>query len=238
MPSAQQKETGEPLLISTDRKRTDLNSLLHAVGVSNVGHLTSMHGREKVLFAEGEPARGIYILRAGRATISMSSSEGRVAILRTAQPGDVLGLNSVLQNGEYDTTLKTLEPCRTDFISRAHLIELMEKSHAGTHAVLNLLSRELNEFSDRARSLLLLQTAAARMAGLLLEWCNKVDFDSSGVARIDKFFTHEQLAQMICTSRETVTRLLASLSRRNIIKITPDSILIRNFVALEQMAKS
>lgn len=238
MPSAQQKETAEPLLISTDRQRTDLNSLLHAVGVSNVGHLTSMHGREKVLFAEGEPARGIYILRAGRATISMSSSEGRVVILRTAQPGDVLGLNSVLQNGEYDTTLKTLEPCRTDFISRAHLIELMEKSHAGTHAVLNLLSRELNELSDRARSLLLLQTAAARMAGLLLEWCNKGDFDSSGVARIDKFFTHEQLAQMICTSRETVTRLLASLSRRNIIKITPDSILIRDCMALEQMAKS
>ena len=238
MPSAQQKETGEPLLISTDRQRTDLHSLLHAAGVSTVGHLTSMHGREKVLFAEGEPARGIYILRAGRATISVSSSEGRVVILRTAQPGDVLGLNSVLRNGAYDTTLKTLELCRTDFISRAHLIELMEKSHAGTHAVLNLLSRELDELTERARSLLLLQTAASRMAGLLLEWCNKVDFDSAGVARIDKVFTHEQLAQMICASRETVTRLLASLSRRNIIKITSDSILIRDCVALERMAQS
>ena len=238
MPSAQQKETGEPFVVSTDRQRADLPSLLNAVGVSNVGYLTSMHSREKVLFAEGEPARGVYILRTGRATVSMSSSEGRVVILRTAQPGDVLGLNSVLRNGFYDMTLKTLEPCRTDFISRAHLIELMEKSHAGAHAVLNLLSRELNELTDRARSLLLPQTAGARMARLLLEWCKKVDLDSSGVARIDKVFTHEQLAQMICSSRETVTRLLASLSRRYIIQITSDSVLIRDYAALERMAQS
>ena len=238
MPSAQQKETGEPFLISTDRQRTDLPSLLHDIGVSNVCHLTSMHGREKVLFAEGEPARGVYILRTGRATVSMSSSEGRVVILRTAKPGDVLGLNSVLRNGAYDTTSKTLETCRTDFISRAHLIELMEKSHAGTQALLNLLSRELDDLTDRAKSLLLLQTAAARMARLLLEWCNKIDFDSSGVARIEKVFTHEQLAQMICSSRETVTRLLASLSRRNIIQITSDSVLISDYAALERMAQS
>ena len=145
-----------------------------------------MHGREKVLFAEGEPARGVYILRTGRATVSMSSSEGRVVILRTAQPGDVLGLNSVLRNGSYDSTLKTLEPCRTDFISRAHLIELMEKSHAGTHAVLNYIEPRVNEFTERTRSLLLLQTAASRMARLLLEWCNKDDLDSSGVARIER----------------------------------------------------
>ncbi len=238
MPSAQQRGTEEPFFITTDRERADLHSLLRTVGVSNIGHLTSMHGREKVLFSEGEPARGVYILRTGRATVSTSSSDGRIVILRMAQPGDVLGLNSVLRNGHYDMTLKTLEPCRTDFISRAHLIELMEKSHAGAHAVLNLLSRELNELTDRAKSLLLPQTVGARMARLLLEWCKKVDLDSSGVARIDMVFTHEQLAQMICSSRETVTRLLASLSRRNIIQITSDSVLISDFAALERMAES
>ena len=238
MPSAQKQETGEPFFISTDRERADLHSLLHAVGVSNIGHLTSMHGREKVLYSEGEPARGVYILRTGRATVSMSSSDGRIVILRMAQPGDVLGLNSVLRNGSYDMTLKTLDPCRTDFISRTHLIELMEKSHAGAHAVLTLLSRELTELTDRTKSLLLSQTAAARIARLLLEWCKTADLDSAGVARIDRVFTHEQLAQMICSSRETVTRLLASLSRRNIIQVTSNSVLIRDRAALEEMAQS
>jgi CRP-like cAMP-binding protein len=51
-------------------------------------------------------------------------------------------------------------------------------------------------------------------------------------------FTQEEIAQMICTSRETVTRLFASLSRRQIIHISSDSLLIRDRVALEEMALS
>src|SRR6185436_8658571 len=156
-------------------------------------------------FSEGEPARGVHILRTGRATVSISSCEGRVVMLRLAHAGDVLGLNSVLRNCSYDTTVKTLEPCRTDFIPRAELIGLIEKSHAGARAVLKLLSHELTELSERTRSLLLPQTASARLARLLLEWNRKS-------VRIDRSFTHEQIAQMICSSRETVTRLLANLS--------------------------
>lgn len=238
MPSAQQREKGEPSGIATDCQRVDLYSLLRDVGASNVSHLNSLHGRGKVLFAEGEPARGAYILRAGRATVSMSSSEGRVVILRVAQPGDVLGLNAVLGNCSYDTTLRTLEPCRTDFISRANLIELMEKSHAGAHAVMTLLSQELTEFTERAKTLLLPQTAGARLARLMLEWCRKAGVDPSRVVGVDKVLTHEEMAQMICSSRETVTRVLASMSRRKIIRITSDSILITDRTALENMAQS
>ncbi len=96
------------------------------------------------MFAEGEPARGVYILRTGRAMVSISSSEGRLVILRMAHAGDVLGLNSVVRNSSYDATVKTLEPCRTDFISRAELIELIGKSEAGTHAVLKIIERRAN----------------------------------------------------------------------------------------------
>lgn len=196
---------------------------------SNISYLNSVHGRGKVLFAEGDPARGIYILRAGRAAISISSSEGRVVILRMAQPGDVLGLNAVLRSSTYDTTVKTLEPCRTDFISRTELLKLMGTSQARTQAILKMLSHELTELTERTKSVLLLQTATARLAKLLLEWSRKS-------SQIDRVFTHEEIAQMICSSRETVTRLLASLSRRNIIQITPDSLLIRDRGTLEEMA--
>ena len=103
-------------------------------------------------FIHGEPARGIYILRTGSTAVSVSSSEGRVVILRMAQAGDVLGLNSVLRNSSYDTTVKTLEPCRTDFIPRAELIDLIERSHSGAHAILTILSYELVELTERTRS--------------------------------------------------------------------------------------
>ena len=228
MPSAQHVELEE---LAGLPAAGDLHSLLHAFQAAQVSNLNSLHGRGKVLFAEGEPARGVYILRTGKATVSISSSEGRIVIHRIAQAGDVLGLNSVLRSSPHDVTVKTLGPCRTEFIPRATLFELIEKSQAGAHAVLRILSLELSELAERTRSLLLPQTASARLAKLLLEWGCKSE-------RIDRILTHEEIAQMICSSRETVTRLLASMSRRKIIQITSDSILIHDYGALERMALS
>jgi CRP/FNR family transcriptional regulator len=195
-----------------------------------------IHGRGRVLFAEGEAARGIYILRTGLATVSISSRDGRVVMLRLAQPGDMLGLNSVLQDGVYDTTVKTVEPCRTDFIPRSELIELMQRSQTGAQVILKKLSRELADLTDRAKLLLLPGTVRVRLAKLLLEWTNGNSSDASHAVRLDKIFTHEEIAQMICSSRETVTRLLASLSKQQVIRVTTDSILICDRLALENIA--
>jgi CRP/FNR family transcriptional regulator len=149
-------------------------------------------------------------------------------MLRMAQPGDVLGLNSVLRNCFYDMTVKTLEPCRTDFISRVELMSLIQQSQAGAQTTLKLLSRELTELTDRVKLLLLPQTAAGRLAKLLLNWSN-------GNGSVDRVLTHEEMAQMICSSRETVTRLLAALGRQQILCVTSDSILIRDRLALEKI---
>ena len=116
-------------------------------------------------------------------------------------------------------------------MSRAELIEFSEKSQAGANALLRLLSRELTQLTARTRSLLLPQTATARLANLLLE-CSRES------TRIEKVFTQEDIAHMIGSSRETVTRLLTVLRRRNIIQITGDSILIRDRRALENLLES
>lgn len=232
MPSVQQQEFDDPLTV-TDRRQADLESLLNELRASNGSNLNSVHGRGVVLFAEGEPVRGVYILRSGRASVSISSSEGRVVMLRIAQAGDVLGLNSVLGNGSYDTTVKALEPCRTDFIPQVQLFELMEQSGAGARVILKIVSRELTGLMEHAKLVLLPVTVNARLARLLLEWCKK---NGSGTLHLDKVLTHEQIAQMICSSRETVTRLLASLSRREVIRVTSDIIVINDRLALEKLA--
>jgi len=112
---------------------------------------------------------------------------------------------------------------------------LMQRSPAGADAVLNLLSRELTELTERAKLLLLPQTVSGRLAKLLLGWINGNSTDSLATVRLDRLFTHEEIAQMICTSRETVTRLLSNLCKKEIISVTSDSILIYNRLALEKL---
>src|SRR6185503_15281863 len=147
MPSAQKQETDEAAM---GRHGADFRSLIQAIHASNISNLSLVHPRGKVLFAEGEPAHGIFILRTGRATASISSSEGRVVILRIAQGGDVLGLNSVLRNACYNTTIKTIEPCRTEFITRTALVDLMERNQAVAQAISHILSLEIEELTERA----------------------------------------------------------------------------------------
>jgi CRP/FNR family transcriptional regulator len=229
MPSAQEIQTDDE---GPAAMRTDLRSLLQAIHSFNSSSLSLLHPRGKVLFAEGEPARGVFILRTGRATVSISSSEGRLVILRIAQPGAVLGLNSALRNTAYNTTVKIIEPGRTDFIPRKQLVELLQTNQPASHAVSQILSREVAELTERARSLLLLQTANAKLARLLLDWSE----ESGATLQIARTFTQEEIAQMICSSRETVTRLLADLNRRRIIRTTTDSIVISDRAALQKLA--
>jgi len=236
MPTAQQKETEEPAELAMNRPGADFRLLLQAIHSSNISNLSLVHPRGKVLFAEGEPGRGVFILRTGRAIVSISSSEGRLVILRIAQPGEVLGLSSVLRNTSYNTTVKTIESGRTDFIPRRELADLMEKSQPAARAISQILSRELAELTERARSLLLPQTANAKLARLLLEWGEQAGANNSRTIEIARTFTQEEIAQMICSSRETVTRMLAGLNRRRIIRVTSDSIVITDRAALQKIA--
>ena len=98
----------EPPRVLARTPDSDSHSLLREIYALHISHQNSVHPQGKILFAEGELARGIYILRSGRATSSISSHDGRVVILRIALPGDVLGLNSVLRSSSYDTTVKTV----------------------------------------------------------------------------------------------------------------------------------
>jgi len=234
MPSAQHVEIDE---LSERSTGGELQSLMGELQALKIRNLDSLHRRGSVLFAEGETARGVYILRTGRATVSISSSEGRVVILRMVQAGDVLGLNAVLRNSFYEATVKTLKPSRASFIPRAELMKLIENSDSAALLVIDLLGRELTQLTDGAKLLLLPQTARARLARLLLQ-LSKEQQGNSRSRVIDKVFTHEEVGQMIGSSRETVTRSLASLARRQIVHITSDSILIRDRSALEEMVRS
>ena len=236
MPSAQELQIDDAAGIAMTRSGADVRSLLQAIHSASGSNLSLLHPRGKVLFAEGEAARGVFILRTGRATVSISSSEGRVVILQIARPGDVLGLNSALRNESYNTTVQTIESTRTHFISREQLVEVIKENQPVAYAISQILSREIAELTERARSLLLPQTVIAKLARLLLEWCEESRAKGSSPLQIARTFTHEDLARMICSSRETVTRLLAGLNRRRILRMTPDSFLIVDHAALQKIA--
>ena len=133
--------------------------------------LSSIYPRGSVLFAEGQPAIGVYLLRSGRAKSSISSAAGKKVILRVQAASAILGVNSVIKDVPYDITVEPIERCRIDFVSRSDFMKILDESETAGAGVADTLSNELSEVVERARSLLLSQSAAEKLAGLLVKWC-------------------------------------------------------------------
>lgn len=196
---------------------------------------SSSYPQHAVLTTEGQPARGVFIVCQGRVKLTSMSKEGRSVILRIAQAGEVIGLSAVIANNVYESTAETLVPTQVRFVAGNDVLRII-RTHpeAAIHASQSL-SRECASAYNEIRSLALAPTCASKLATLLLSWCPPRS-NSGHEVRINSHFTQEEMAEMIGTSRETVTRLLSDFKKQRVIEARGAGFCIRNIAALEAMA--
>jgi CRP/FNR family transcriptional regulator, cyclic AMP receptor protein len=199
--------------------------------------LSKYYPRGSVLFVEGQRPRGVYVLCQGRAKVSIASAQGKTLVLRIAQPGELLGMNATLTGQPFGATVETLERCRIDFIPREDLLKLLDRDRSACLGVVQALSRKLSSVIEHTRLLFLSQSASEKLARLLVRWCDEHGKRTAQGIRIDSGLTHEEMAQMICTSRETVTRVLGEFKRKDIVSFADKAIFVRNRKALESLAR-
>jgi CRP/FNR family transcriptional regulator, cyclic AMP receptor protein len=190
-----------------------------------------------VLFVEGQTSRNALVLCSGKAKLSTTSRDGKVLILKVAEAGDVLGLSATITGTPYEVTAETVGPCHVNFVEREPLLRLMERNgEMGMHAA-QALSTEFQSMYRDIHELVLARSSAGKLARLLLSWSGARGQDlASSEVRIRAIMTHEEMAQMIGASRETVTRLLSELKKKELIRLEGATLVIRNRVALEAIA--
>lgn len=200
----------------------------------NLG-ISTIHPRGTVLFAEGDDARGVYLLLSGSVKVSLSSAQGKVFILRIAKPGDLLGINSTMSGKPYEATAETINHCRAIFIPLRDFSSLYNHNEDVREFVLEAFSQNVSEMIDFSRRLLLSETAEEKLARLILKWCREIGSFEAGGVRVIHNFTQEEIGQMICASRETVSRLFKEFARREVLTTSTNFLLIHNLGALENI---
>lgn len=195
---------------------------------------TATFPKGAVIFVEEQAARGIYVLCRGRVKLSVNSSDGKTLIVRIAEPGEVLGLSSTVLHKPYQVTAETLEPCQLKFVKAEDFLQFLQKDADVCFRVAQQLSEEYNQACREIGSLGLSHSAAERLASLLLDWASTDGSAARQPVRLT--LTHEEMAQMIGTSRETVTRLLGKFKQRQLIQLRGSSLLVRNPDGLAAMA--
>jgi CRP/FNR family transcriptional regulator len=124
----------------------------------------SVLGKGALLFAEGRPPRGVYILAEGRARLSICSEDGRRVMLRVAGPGEVLGLGATLSGGAYEVTAELLDSAPVIFVKRKDLIKYLRTHPPICMDVVRQLSDDLHGAYERVRSIGLTRARKARAA--------------------------------------------------------------------------
>ena len=197
---------------------------------------TAVYPRSAMLFIEGQQPRGVFVLCTGKAKLSTSSAEGKTVITKISEAGDVLGLSAAISNRPYEVTAEMIEPGQANFITRDALLQFMREYGEVAVRVAEQLSRNYYTAYEGIRALGLTSSPAERFAQLLLGWSNSAG--NGDPLQLKLTLTHEEIAEIIGTTRETVSRLFSQFKKKQLVQLKGATLIIRNKAALKEMVHS
>jgi CRP/FNR family cyclic AMP-dependent transcriptional regulator len=212
---------------------------LSAPAVQRLATITSAatYPKGATLFVEGQLPRGVFIICNGRVKLSTTSADGRTLILRISEPGEVLGLPATVTGMPYELTADVIEPTQANFISRQDFLLFLREHGEAALRVAQQLGKTYHSAIAEMRSIGLSHSAGEKLARFLLELA--ADHDScEGDIKLTLTLTHEEIAQMIGASRETVTRLFSDFKKKQLLQIKGSTLIIKDKLGLESVLSS
>ena len=190
-----------------------------------------------MLFVEGQPSRWVFVLCGGRVKLSTSSADGKSLIVRIAETGEVLGLPATVTGKAYELTAEVIEPSQANFIARQDFLVFLRQHGEAALRVAQQLGETYHSAIAEMRTIGLSHSAGEKLARFLL-YLSEDRGDANGEIRVTLSLTHEEIAQMIGTSRETVTRLFADFKKQQLLQVKGSTLIIKNKAGLESVLSS
>jgi CRP/FNR family transcriptional regulator len=186
-----------------EKNYQDLSGIVH----------TRKYKKGEIIFSEYDDADGFYVAITGRVKIYKSSPEGKEQILHIFGPGDPFGEIAVFTGKNFPASAQTLENSETLFFPKNAFIGLIKKDPALSLNMLSVLSMRLKRFSSLIEDLSL-KEVPGRLAAYLLYLSDRNDSCDELILDISK----SQLASILGTIPETLSRILAKMTRENLIE--------------------
>lgn len=187
-----------------------------------------------LIFSEGEPCAGLYIVEEGSVRIFRTALDGREQVLQVLGPGQSFNEVAVFDGGPNPASVVTLEPTVVWVIDRSTMRDLLRTHPALAEAVVKVLATRLRQLVDLVGDLSF-RSVTARLAKLLLQQADAARSDSVTRAA---FLTQQEMAARLGTVREMVGRALRVLADSGAIRIERHRIVIVDRARLEEKAKS
>jgi CRP/FNR family transcriptional regulator len=186
----------------------------------------------EIVFGEGEPCTGLYVVESGNVRIFKSSPNGREQVLSIDGPGSSIAEIPVFDGGTYPASGAAVDSVTLLFVSKQDFQALCLAHPQVPLKVLRVVGARLRRLVGIIEELSF-TTVRHRLASYLLRLAQKSGKRNAGGVEVTLPITNQELAAQIGTVRELVSRNLSRLQAEGMLKIDGRNVLIHNLKALE-----
>jgi len=171
---------------------------------------------ESYILLEEEETDNVFIISQGTVQVTKTLEDGKEVILAYLEEGEFFGELAAFDGHPRSANVKAQEECELIVISQPNFIELIKKNSKISLELLKELSGRIRHLDQQILSLSLLDSKY-RIAKQILEISERNGVIKKGLITLNKFPTHQEIAKMTGTSRETVTRVIKSFKDRGFL---------------------
>ncbi|MCC6158625.1 MAG: Crp/Fnr family transcriptional regulator [Deltaproteobacteria bacterium] len=183
--------------------------------------------KRQVAYRPGDLSDSIYVLKSGRVKICKITEDGREIILNMLKPGDIFGEMAFLEDGPRDSFAEALDDTNVVLFKKADLLQLIKRRPAITYRLAKVVGERRRE-AEKAMENFLYKGVRERLANLLLRLGEDYGIKDSRGKLLRIKITHQDLANLIGSSRETVSLTLGDFRREGYIDINERKIIIKD----------
>jgi CRP/FNR family transcriptional regulator, cyclic AMP receptor protein len=201
--------------------------------LAEVAALSVLHriARRRRLYSHGEPVAGLYVVADGRVRVVRGAGETRALTVAYRGPGDVIGEIAITQRSRHVDTATALDTVDVLQIPPRCIEKLLGQNAGLPRRMIELMVERRLDAERRIESLLL-RTVESRVAEFLLDAANRYGVPDSRGVLIGIKYTHQEIADYVGSTRETVTLTLGELKRRSLVLFDHRRIVVRDAEAL------
>jgi CRP/FNR family cyclic AMP-dependent transcriptional regulator len=218
-------------------KKIPLLSELSADSLSRLAELVELTEvrRRQVIYLPGDPGHSVYFVNGGRVKISKVTRDGKELTLAYRGPGEVFGEIVLVDGGPREEMAEAVDNALLTVIPRADFEQLVERERTVAFRLTKVLAQRRREVEAKIEHLVF-KDVNAKLAGLLLRLAGEYGVDDSRGTLVTLKITHQEMANLIGSTRETVSLTLSQFKRRGLIQADGRKVIVADREGLRALA--
>jgi CRP-like cAMP-binding protein len=218
-------------------KKVPLLADLNAETLGHIADVVEMKEirRRQVIYLPGDPGSAVYVVNGGRVKVSKVTRDGKELTLAYRGPGEVFGEACLIDGSPREEMAEAMENALVTEIERAQFEKLLSTQASLGYKLTKILAQRRREMETKIENLVF-KDVNSKLAELLLRLGSEYGVDDSRGTLVALKITHQEMANLIGSTRETVSLTLAQFKRKGLIQTEGRKVIIADREGLRALA--